>query len=82
MFGKDLKLSIKKVVLLEKTILDRVVELIHKVPIFRESAKVTINRAQQKIRANYQIQQTKKFTIEDQVLYVDSSNYHEKLESK
>jgi len=82
MFGRDLKLPIKKITLSEKTILDRVIELIHKVPIFRESAKVTINRAQQKIRANYQIQQTKKFTIEDQVLYVDSSNYHEKLESK
>ncbi len=44
MFGRDLKLPIKKITLSEKTILDRVIELIHKVPIFRESAKVAINR--------------------------------------
>jgi len=45
MFGKDLKLPIKEVILFKTTIFDRVIELIHKVLIFRESAKVAINRA-------------------------------------
>ncbi len=36
-FGKDPKLPIKETILLGKTILDRVIELIHKIPIFRES---------------------------------------------
>ncbi len=35
--------------------LDRVIELIHKVLIFRENAKVAINRVQQNIKANYQV---------------------------
>ena len=46
MFRRDLKLPIKEVTLSEKTILDRVIELIYKVPIFRESVKVAINRTQ------------------------------------
>ncbi len=55
MFRKTPKLSIKKIILLEKTILNRVIELIHKVPIFRESTKVAINRAQQRMKANYPV---------------------------
>ena len=43
-FGRDLKLPIKKVILSEKTILDRIIELIHKIPIFRENTKIAINR--------------------------------------
>ena len=45
MFERDLKLPIKKITLSEKIILDRVIDLIHKISIFRESMKVTINRA-------------------------------------
>ena len=45
MFEKDSKLLIKKVVLSKITILDRVIELIYQVPIFRENAKVAINKA-------------------------------------
>ncbi len=44
-FERDLKLPIKKVMLSKNTILDKVIELIYKVPIFRESAKIAINRA-------------------------------------
>jgi len=44
MFGRELKLPIKKATLSKDTILNRVIELIHKVLIFRESAKVAINR--------------------------------------
>ncbi len=44
MFGRNPGLPIKEVTLSKMIILDRVIELIYKVPIFRESAKVTINR--------------------------------------
>jgi len=44
-FEKDLKLPIKETTLIKMTILKRVIELIHKVPIFKKSAKVAINRA-------------------------------------
>ncbi len=44
-FGRDPKLPIRKAMLLKNTILDRVIELIHKIPIFRKSAKIAINRA-------------------------------------
>ncbi len=43
-FGRDLKLLIKKIALSKKTILDKVIKLIHKVPIFRENVKIAINR--------------------------------------
>jgi len=45
-FGRDLKLHIREDMLSKKTILDRVIELIYKVPIFRESAKAAINKVQ------------------------------------
>jgi len=45
MLKRDLKLPIKEIILLEKTILGRVIELIYKMLIFRKSVKVTINRA-------------------------------------
>ncbi len=54
-FEKNLKLPIKKTMLSRNTILDRIIELIHKVSIFRENAKVAINKAQQKIKANYSV---------------------------
>src|SRR6266498_6056336 len=81
-FGKDLKLPIKEVRLTEKSILDRVIKLIHQVPMIRESAKVIIKRAQQRMKHDYSVQQTKEFAIRDQVLYDDSPNYHSKLEPK
>ncbi len=54
-FERNLKLPIKEITLSRNTILNRVIELIYKVPIFRESVKVAINRTQQKINANYQM---------------------------
>ncbi len=44
-FGRDPKLLVKETTLSKNTILDRVIELIHKIPIFRESVKRAINRA-------------------------------------
>ena len=82
MFGSDLKLPIKKVVLTKKSILDKVIELIHQILMIRESAKVVIKRAQQRMKHDYPVQQTKEFVIGDQVLYDDSFNYHSKLEPK
>ena len=56
MFRKDLKLPIKEVLPTERFILDRVIELIHQVPMIRESAKVAIKRAQQRMKCDYPIQ--------------------------
>ncbi len=66
----------------ERSILDRVIELIHQVLMIRESAKVAIKRAQQRMKHDYPVQQTKEFAIRNQVLYDDSPNYHSKLEPK
>jgi len=44
MFGKDLKLSIREAMLSKGIILGKVIKLIHKMLIFRESVKVTINK--------------------------------------
>ncbi len=44
MFERDLKLPIKEAMLSKTTILNQVIKLIYKVLIFRESAKVAINR--------------------------------------
>ena len=56
MFGRDLKLPIKEVMPTEKSILDRVIELIHQVPMIRESAKVAIKKIQQKMKRDYPVQ--------------------------
>ena len=45
MFERDPKLLIKEVKLSKTNILDQVIKLIHKVPIFRKSVKAAINRA-------------------------------------
>ena len=82
MFGRDPKLPIKEVMSIEKSILNRVIELIHQVSMIRESAKVAIKRAQQRMKHDYSVQQIKEFAIRDQVLYDDSPNYHSKLEFK
>ena len=46
MFGRDLKLPIKEVKPTEKSILNRIIELIYQVLMIRESAKVAIKRTQ------------------------------------
>ena len=82
MYGRTARLPLEGEVLSRNTLLDRVITMIHKLPIFRESAKVAIKRAQEKMRQEYSVQQSTKFQVGDQVLYDDSSNYHTKLEKK
>src|SRR6266498_1990681 len=81
-YGRTARLAIEGEVLSKNTLLDRVIMMVHKLPIFRESARIAIKRAQEKIRQDYPIQQSIKFQVGDQVLYDDSSNYHTKLEKK
>ncbi len=56
--------------------------LVHKLPIFRESARAAIKRVQEKLWQDYSVQRSTKFQVGDQVLYNDSPNYHIKLEKK
>src|SRR6266542_1747939 len=67
---------------LVEILLDRVITMVHKLPIFRKSARISIKRAQEKMRQDYSVQQSTKFQVGDQVLYDDSPNYHTKLEKK
>jgi len=82
MYGRTARLPIEKEVLSRDTLLDRVITLVHKLPIFRESVKIAIKKAQEKMRQDYPVQQNIEFQVRDQVLYDDSSNYHKKLEKK
>ena len=82
MYGRTVRLPIEGEVLSRSTLLDRVITLVHKLPIFRKSARIVIKRAQEKIRQDYPVQQSTEFQVGDQVLYDDSSNYHTKLEKK
>ncbi len=82
MYGRTARLPLEEEVLSRNTLLDRVIILIHKLPIFRESAKIAIKRAQEKMRHEYSVQQSTKFQVGDQVLYDDNPNYHTKLEKK
>ncbi len=82
MYGRTARLPLKEEVLSRNTLLDRVITMVHKLPIFRESARIAIKRAQEKMRQEYPVQQSTKFQVGDQVLYDDSPNYHTKLEKK
>src|SRR6266542_148462 len=82
MYGRTARLPLDEEVLSRNTLLDRVITMVHKLPIFRKSARIAIKRAQEKMRQEYPIQQSTKFQVEDQVLYDDSLNYHMKLEKK
>ncbi len=82
MYGRIARLPLEEEVFSRNTLLDRVITMVHKLPIFRESAKIAIKRAQEKMRQEYSIQQSTKFQVGDQVLYDDSPNYHTKLEKK
>ncbi len=50
MYGKTARLLIKGEVFSKDTLLDRVITLVHKLPIFKESARIAIKRAQEKMR--------------------------------
>ncbi len=82
MYERTARLPLEGEVLSRNTLLDRVITMVHKLPIFRESARIAIKRAQEKIRQNYSVQQSTKFQVRDQVLYDNSPNYHTKLEKK
>jgi|SRR6266540_4060695 len=82
MYGRIARLPIKEEVLSKSTLLDRVITLVHKLPIFRESIRIVIKRTQEKMRQDYSVQQSIKFQVGDRVLYDDSPNYHTKLEKK
>ena len=82
MYERTARLPLKEEVLSRSTLLDRVITMVHKLPIFRESARIAIKRAQEKMRQDYPVQQSIKFQVGDQVLYDDSPNYHTKLEKK
>ncbi len=45
MYGRKARLSIKREVLSQDTLLNRVITLVHKLPIFRENARIAIKRA-------------------------------------
>ncbi len=81
-YGRTARLPIEGEVLSRDTLLDRVITLVHKLPIFRENAKIAIKRAQEKMRQDYLIQWGTEFQVGDQVLYDNSLNYHMKLEKK
>ncbi len=82
MYGRTARLPLEKEELSRNTLLDRVITMVHKLPIFRESIRIAIKRAQEKMRQDYSVQQSTKFQVGDQVLYDDSPNYHTKLEKK
>src|SRR6266540_3413773 len=82
MYGRIARLPIERKVLSRSTLLDRVITLVHKLFIFRESVRIAIKKAQEKMRQDYPVQQSTKFQVGDQVLYNNSPNYHTKLEKK
>ncbi len=82
MYGRTARLPIEGEVFSRSTWLDRVITLVHKLLIFRESVRIAIKRAQERMRQDYPVQQSTKFQVGDQVLYDDSLNYHMKLEKK
>src|SRR6266498_2806827 len=69
MYGRTVRLPLEEEVLSRTTLLDRVITMVHKLPIFRESAKVAIKRAQEKMKQDYPVQQSIEFQVGDQVLY-------------
>ncbi len=54
-YGRITRLPIKGEILKKSTLLDRVIILVHKLPIFRESAWIAIKRAQKKIKQDYPV---------------------------
>ncbi len=81
-YGRAARLPIEGEVLSRNILLDRVITLVYKLPIFRENAKIAIKKAQEKMRQEYPVQRSTEFQVGDQVLYDDSSNYYTKLKKK
>src|SRR6266542_1486733 len=49
-YNRTARLPIKGEVLSKSTLLDKAIILIHKLPLFRESARIAIKRAQEKMK--------------------------------
>ncbi len=45
MYGRIARLSIERKVLSKNTLLDKVIILVHKLPLFRENTRITIKKA-------------------------------------
>ncbi len=82
MYGRTARLPLEEEAFSKNILLDRVITMVYKLPIFRESAKIAIKRAQEKMKQEYSIQQSTKFQVGDQVLYDNNPNYHTKLKKK
>ncbi len=54
-YGRTARLLIEGEVLSRSILLDRVIILVHKLPIFRESARIAIKRVQEKMRQDYPV---------------------------
>ena len=50
MYGRTARLPLNEEVLSRNTLLDRVITLVHKLPIFKENVRIVIKRAQKKMR--------------------------------
>ncbi len=55
MYDRTARLSIKGEELNRNTLLERIITLVYKLLIFRESAKIAIKRAQKKMRQDYPV---------------------------
>src|SRR6266542_4215507 len=54
-YGKTARLPIEGEVFSRNTLLDRVITLVHKLPLFRKSVRIVIKRAQEKMRQDYPV---------------------------
>ena len=52
-YGRIARLPIEEEMLNKSILLDRVIILIYKLPLFRESVRIAIKRAQEKIKQDY-----------------------------
>ena len=61
MYRRTARLPLEEEVLSGNTLLDRVITMVHKLLIFRKSARIAIKRAQKKMRQSYSVQQSIRF---------------------
>ncbi len=55
MYGRTARLPIKGKVLSKNTLLDKVITLVYKLPLFKESVRIAIKRAQKRMRQDYSV---------------------------
>ncbi len=55
MYGKTARLPIEEEVFSKSILLDKVITLVHKLPLFRENTRIAIKRVQEKMRQDYLI---------------------------